>query len=78
MFGFGKPEMRAWLARFNGAWLGGHAIIVALNEDQARASLERRLRDQGLWEKVSEDGGPGLSEIDLNHPQVVIVDNGDY
>ncbi len=68
--------MKVYTAHYPSCWLGGYAVIVAPNEDKARALV--------LAEgKYFEGEEPELDEIDLEEvnittPNIIVLFNGDY
>lgn len=67
----GRVALRVYVADFPGVYLGGHAVILAHSEDEAREML------------VPELSANGLPNLDVAIRQIAdhgvyVLDNGDY
>lgn len=63
-----------YFADFNGIWLGGHAVVVAETEQEAREMVERAAKHAG----VEDPGEITLYVIHTRTPGVTNLYNGDY
>jgi hypothetical protein len=54
--------------------VGGASVVVAEDEEQARALLYAELRTHGL----RKDEPFTLQEVSLDRPHAVVLNNGDY
>ena len=68
--------LQLWHATHDGIWLGGHSVIVAKDEEQARHLLAEEMKAHGLKEDVVYD--LKLLMNTTTWPGCFIVSNGDY
>lgn len=64
--------MRVFFATFPGVWLGGHAVVVAADEDAAESLVRDKMRGALLAGDIT------LVEIDTSSEDVPEFYNGDY
>lgn len=64
---------------FEGRWpVGVSSIIVDVDEETARISLETKLKEMGLTGQKPDGGIITLQEISIKKAQVVVLQDGDY
>lgn len=59
-----------------GHWVAGASIVIASDIDEARKLLDEALISKGL--KPRKDDPYELEEVDSEHPQAIILFDGDY
>lgn len=69
--------MRVFEAKFNGVWLGGVAVIVAQDEEQAAQLLRSKLENDGLLIEQTDESIK-IREVDADTPDCRILFDGDY
>lgn len=65
--------MKVFIAQFKGVWLGGDAVIVAADLEQAMGLLKADLVARKL-----ETDGISMEEISLESALCHVIDDGDY
>lgn len=68
-----KTPLKSFFVNFDGMYVGGHAIVTASSEEQARAIIRARLIIEGI-----DSSTISLSEIDSKTEGVEQFYNGDY
>ena len=67
--------MKVFRAKFSGHYLGGHAVIVAEDVDEAIEVLNLELDEEGLYFNEEEDE---IEEVYTDSEACYILFNGDY
>lgn len=67
--------MKVFYAEFHGMWLGGHAVVTADNEAEARAMVERAMVAAHIADKRDTIK---IHEVGIAERGITAFDNGDY
>ena len=79
-------SIKLFICHFPGHYIGGHAVILAPNEEEARKLLEEELPKHGLNgdgcvgrnRAKSVDDRIELIDEDMNRQRIVDFNSGDY
>ncbi len=71
--------MKIFSFGFEGIWLGGKAVVLAENEAKARELVTQRIQEEFLNQTAGQQRSLTLKAVfNLDEPQLVYFDNGDY
>jgi hypothetical protein len=69
--------MRLFIAEFEGVYLGGYAMVVADDADEARQLLEKQMASMESMEEC-DPTTIQITEMDITKKWANVIWNGDY
>ena len=73
---FRRPDLDAFLERFGpaGRPRSGASVLVVCPDTAARAQLRDALQTEGYWVREAADPGEGLALLDVDPPDLILLD----